>query len=191
MVPVEARQKPTPEDAAGRRGESPSSAFESFFRAHYPEVVRVAQRVVGDVHLAQDVAQDVLVAAHRRFPNPAVGSPERAHAAGWVRVAAVHAGLNALRGGRRRQDRHLRAASRPGHQVTPEEVVLERATQQDVREALGRLPRRSATVLVLRHCGLSYAEVAESMGIGTGHVGTMLRRAEAAFRKEIEDASRT
>jgi len=44
-------------------------------------------------------------------------------------------------------------------------------------------------VLLLRHSGLSYAEVAEAMGVGIGQVGTMLRRGEAALRKEIERAT--
>ena len=45
-------------------------------------------------------------------------------------------------------------------------------------------------MLVLRHSGLSYAEVAEAMGVKVGQVGTMLRRAEASLRKEIEHAPR-
>jgi RNA polymerase sigma-70 factor (ECF subfamily) len=44
-------------------------------------------------------------------------------------------------------------------------------------------------VLLLRHSGLSYAEVAEAMGVGISQVGTMLRRGEAALRKEIERAT--
>jgi RNA polymerase sigma-70 factor (ECF subfamily) len=39
---------------------------------------------------------------------------------------------------------------------------------------------------VLRHSGLSYAEVAEAMNVKVGHVGTMLRRAESALRKELQ-----
>jgi RNA polymerase sigma-70 factor (ECF subfamily) len=46
-------------------------------------------------------------------------------------------------------------------------------------------------VLVLRHSGLSYAEVAEAMDVSAGQVGTMLRRAEAALRKEVEHATRS
>ena len=58
------------------------------------------------------------------------------------------------------------------------------------RQALSRLPRRAATVLVLRHNGLSYAEVAEAMNVKVGYVGTMLRRAESALRKELQNAPR-
>jgi len=54
-----------------------------------------------------------------------------------------------------------------------------------VRRALAKLPHKPATVLVLRASGLSYSEIAESIGVGTGQIGTLLRRAEAALRKEV------
>jgi len=162
------------------------AAFETFFRTHYADVVRIAQSVVGDSHTAQDVAQDVFIAAQQRFPEPSL-SP---HAAAWVRIAAVHSGLNSVRGQRRRDLRQLRTAAAVGP-ASPEELVLERVSRKEVRDALARLPQRAATVLILRHNGLSYAEVADAMSVGIGQVGTMLRRAEAALRKEIERATRS
>lgn len=220
---------------AHSRGESHSGAsggFECFFRAQYPVVVRIAWGVLGDAHLAEDVAQDVMIAARRRFPGldeqfadevgirasrregttrtsgtvrrPGPGGrrgphasrdrrdrrdrrdPDSTeHAAAWVRTAAAHLALNAIRGRRRHDARQQRV--RPGGAAAgPEDVLLDRETDAEVRRALGRLPVRSATVLVLRHSGLSYAEVAAAMGAPVGAVGTMLRRAEAGFRKEIE-----
>ena len=83
------------------------AAFERFFRAQYPVVVRVAYSVVGDSQTAQDVAQDVFIAAQRRYSG--LNGP--GHAAAWVRVAAVHAGLNAVRG-RRRLDARRAACER-------------------------------------------------------------------------------
>lgn len=180
---MESRALSDPESVAER---SSAAEFESFFRAHYPGVVRIAHGVVGDNHAAQDVAQEVFIVAQQRFAFPD-GS---AHAAAWVRVAAVHAGLNAVRGRRRRDRRHLLAGPMPSP-AGPEELVLQHVSRQEVRAALGRLPRRAATVLVLRHSGFSYAEVAESVGVGTGQVGTTLRRAEAALRKEIERGARS
>jgi RNA polymerase sigma factor (sigma-70 family) len=160
--------------------------FEAFFKSNYQAVVGIAQAVVGDVHSAQDVAQDVFIAAERRFGDTANST----HAAAWVRVAAAHSALNAVRGQRRRRLRHIRAAN-PSALMDPEEMVLDRVSQQQVRSALGRLPRRNATVLVLRHSGLSYTEIAELMNVKVGQVGTMLRRSEAALRKEMENAPRT
>jgi RNA polymerase sigma factor (sigma-70 family) len=154
-------------------------AFETFFRDHHRVVVRLAQSVLGDFQAAQDVAQDVFLAAYRRFPS------DYGQAAGWVRVAAVHTALNALRGERRRAERQRRdpgAAAPPG----PEETVIGRESQAEVRRVLSRLPRRTAAVLVLRHGGMSYLEISHALGVKVGHVGTLLRRAESALRKEID-----
>lgn len=170
------------------RGAAQPLGFERFFRDNYAAVVRIAGGVVGDSHAAQDVAQDVFIAAQRRFPDPD-SSPE---AAGWVRVAAVHLSLNSIRGRRRRDRRQLASALRSGAlgQAGAEELALERVSRDEVRAALGRLPQRASTVLLFRHSGLSYAEVASAMGVSIGQVGTMLRRAEASLRKEIESATR-
>src|ERR1700730_12592599 len=50
-------------------GASGSAGFEAFFRGQYRVVVRLAQRVLGAFEGAQDVAQDVFLAAYRRFPG--------------------------------------------------------------------------------------------------------------------------
>jgi RNA polymerase sigma-70 factor (ECF subfamily) len=102
-----------------------------------------------------------------------------------VRAAAAHTSLNAIRGERRRDRRQQECAAAPPPD-SPEESVLAAESRAEVRRALQRLPRRSAAVLVLRHSGLSYAEVAEAMNVSVGHVGTMLRRAESALRKELQ-----
>ena len=55
----------------------------------------------------------------------------------------------------------------------------------NVRAALGTLPQKHAAALVLRHSGLSYAEVAAALSMSPGSVGTTVRRAESALRKEL------
>jgi RNA polymerase sigma-70 factor (ECF subfamily) len=165
-------------------GASVSPGFEVFFRNHYRVVVRLAQSVVGDVQGAQDVAQDVFLAAYRRFPG------DYEQAAGWVRVAAVHTALNTLRSERRR-DRRQRLAQDIGSVPSTEETVIDREARGELRRVLARLPRRSAAVLVMRHGGMSYAEIAESLDVKVGQVGTLLRRAESALRKEMEYATRS
>ncbi len=160
-------------------GDSAVAGFECFFRDHYRTVVRLAYGVVGDSQGAQDVAQDVFLAAYRRFPG------DYEQAAGWVRVAAVHTALNVLRGERRRDRRQLLmqvVSSLP----SAEDTVIDRESRAEVRRVLRRLPRRSAAVLVMRHGGMSYVEIAEALGVNVGNVGTLLRRAESALRKEMD-----
>jgi RNA polymerase sigma-70 factor (ECF subfamily) len=155
-----------------------SSSFEAFYRENYPPVVRLALSVLGRPHAAEDVAQEVFLAAHRRFRGDVDRAP------GWVRVAAVHTALNQIRGERRRDRRHTLAAQADSV-AGPEEAVLEKETRAELRRALSRLPTRSATVLVLRHGGMSYIEIAAALDIKVGQVGTLLRRAEAALRNEM------
>jgi RNA polymerase sigma-70 factor (ECF subfamily) len=163
-----------------------STGFEEFFRTEYPVVVGIAYRILRDAHLAEDVAQDVFIAAQQRFPEP-LGSE---HAQAWVKVATTHASLNAIRASRRRRDRQERALEVTAS-VGPEELALASEEGREVRSALARLPRHAATVLVLRHSGLSYAEIAEAMEVRVGQIGTMLRRAEARFREEVDRAARS
>ncbi|HKW77461.1 MAG TPA: sigma factor-like helix-turn-helix DNA-binding protein, partial [Candidatus Limnocylindria bacterium] len=58
-------------------------------------------------------------------------------------------------------------------------------TRAEVRAALARLPDRSASLLALRYSGLSYEEIAAALGLQRSSIGTLLRRAEDAFRKEV------
>jgi RNA polymerase sigma factor (sigma-70 family) len=67
--------------------------------------------------------------------------------------------------------------------------VEQREESRQVRSALRRLPRKAASVLALRYSGLSYVEVGAALGVGTGQIGTLLRRAEQALRKEMTHAT--
>lgn len=176
VIGLQARHE---ERSERREGGADVAAFECFFREHHRAVVRLAQSVVGDSQRAQDVAQEVFLAAYRRFPG------EYQEAAGWVRVAAVHTALNVVRGERRRDKREL-AVQVATPLPSAEETVIDRERRADVRRVLARLPRRSAAVLVMRHGGMSYLEIADALGVKVGNVGTLLRRAESALRKEID-----
>lgn len=168
------------------RDHTGAAGFERFFRANYGPVVRLASSVLGDHQSAQDVAQEVFLAAHRRFPGGSDGSDG---AAGWVRTAAVHTALNTLRGDRRRERRQSRVLP-VAFSPSAEESVVDEEGRAELRRALGRLPRRSAALLVMRHGGMSYAEIAEALGVKVGQVGTMLRRAESSLCKEMDRATR-
>ena len=149
------------------------------FRRDYRRVVEVAARVLGSPDQAEDVAQDVFLS----FGRTSVPGGE---ARGWLCVAAAHTALNLLRSGRRRAVREetASAANDPVERDVADTVVtLEERSR--VRAALARLPRKQAVALVLRHSGLSYAEVAAALDLSPGSVGTTVRRAESELRKEL------
>lgn len=149
-------------------------------------MVGVANRVLDDPAEAEDVAQEVFWELHRRHPD---GLPL---AGRWLHAAAVHTALNRLRSRRRRERREDLAERqhRGGELGDPEALHLRQAERRQVRAALARLPERKAAVLALRYSGLSYAEVGAALGVGTGQVGTLLRRAEAELAKRLEDMTK-
>jgi RNA polymerase sigma-70 factor (ECF subfamily) len=104
---------------------------------------------------------------------------------GWLSVAAAHTALNHLRSGRRRAVREEAARDDGAASEDVADVVVSLDERRRVRAALARLPRNQAVALVLRHSGLSYAEVAAALGVSPGSVGTTVRRAESALRKEL------
>lgn len=165
-----------------RRPATASDPFEELFMAEYPRVVAIANRVLADRVEAEDVAQEVFLDFHRRHPADA------AYAGSWLHAAAAHTSLNRIRSRKRRERRELADAldrlSRP--EPDPAHAVELAEQRRVVRVALARLRPKAASVLALRYSGLSYAEVGAALGVGTGQVGTLLRRAEQALKKELE-----
>lgn len=155
-----------------------SDGFNSLFRAEYARVVGIAHRVLSDRAEAEDVAQEVFLAFHLKH------SASEDFAPAWLHRAAWHAALNKLRGNRRRAQREVAHAEESDDST---DGLAERALDRRViRDAMERLPEKSAAVLALRYSGLSYVEVASALGVGVGQVGTLLRRAEVKLRQEIE-----
>ena len=153
------------------------SDLEAVFRRDYPRVVAVAARVLGSRDEAEDIAQEVFLS----FGRTSVPAGE---AFGWLSVAAAHTALNHLRTGRRRAAREESTADSA---VEPDvaDAVVTLEERRRVRTALARLPHKQAVALVLRHSGLSYADVAAALDMSPGSVGTTVRRAESALRKEM------
>jgi RNA polymerase sigma factor (sigma-70 family) len=162
------------------RPAAPEDPFDRLFASEYGKVVAVANRVLADRAEAEDVAQEVFLDFHRRH------SPDAGFASAWLHRAAVHTALNRIRSRRRRERRELADSNSRERTVLDPQVMVEiDEDRRQVRSALSRLPKKAASVLALRYSGLSYVEVGAALGVGANQVGTLLRRAEHALRKEM------
>jgi len=106
---------------------------------------------------------------------------------GWLYRVATNRGLNALRARERRARYEQKAGRLTLEEDQPEDPadVLERKQEQaQVRITLGLMKPRSAQLLILRHSGLSYAEIASAIEVSPNSVGTLLARAEREFEEQ-------
>jgi RNA polymerase sigma factor (sigma-70 family) len=178
LLRVRGADRPRTERGVGMSRADVRPDLEDVFRSNYARVVAVAARVLGSRDQAEDVAQEVFLSFGR-------SSVPVGEAGGWLTVAATHTALNLLRSGRRRTTREEAAGDGPTVVPDVAELVITREERSSVRAALARLPHRHAAALVLRHSGLSYAEVAAALDMSPGSVGTTVRRAESVLLKEL------
>ena len=164
--------------------ESQAVGFESLFVQYYPRVSGVLYRLVGDRGLAEELANDVFWKLHRQ---PWLAESD-GNVGGWLCRTATNLGIDHLRAAARRRH-HEEAAGRQaaasGASPDPLADVLRAERAGRVRAVLARLKPAHAQILILRASGLSYKELADSLGIKLGTVGTMLVRAENAFQKRF------
>jgi len=152
--------------------------IETVFRAHYERIARVIARVTGDPARAEELAVEVFLKLWR---TPQAQSEK---AGAWLYRAAVRRGLDELRRRTRwaRYERLLGFVRRTP--ATPEEICAASEDQMRVRRVLAALDSRQAELLLLRSDGLSYGDVALALSLNPASVGTLLSRAQQAFRKE-------
>jgi RNA polymerase sigma-70 factor, ECF subfamily len=151
--------------------------FEQGFHANYARIARAAARIVGDPARAEEVAVE---AFWKLWRTP---QAQGEHAMGWVYRTAIRLALNDLRGHQRRT--HYESQSAPPAAIpTPEEAHAAEQTRERVRRVLAELEPRDAELLLLRHQGLSYEELAAAIEMKASSIGTLLARAQKAFRKE-------
>jgi RNA polymerase sigma-70 factor (ECF subfamily) len=148
------------------------------FRQRFASLWRYLDRLTGDPDLAADLAQGAFVRLYQRGVMP--DDP-----ASWL----VSVAMNAFRDTHRRGVRRAALASAYRDDVVMQavpvdasEAVIADESRAHVRRVLDALPERDRMLLLLRHEGYSYRELAGLVGVSETSVGTLLLRATRAFR---------
>ncbi len=180
------RPKPTPVPLLMPERVSFNRAFKNTFDQHFNSIFRYIDRLSGDPDLAADIAQETFVRLYERgeFPDDIRG---------WLAAVAANLFRDDRRTSRRRlelltsQPSELTMGSPP---IPAETAVLREEQRKAVRSLLNSLPMRDRQLLLLRHEGYSYREIAASLGIAEGSVGTLLMRATEAFSAALREDGR-
>jgi RNA polymerase sigma factor (sigma-70 family) len=160
------------------------SRFEKLYLDHYGRVLAVLFRLTSSRSEAEELSNEVFWKLYRQRlrsnPDGSVG--------GWLYRTATNLGIDALRKSARRHE-HESEAARLAFQSQPSagplDGVLREERRRRVRQVLARLKPAYAQALILRASGFSYHEVAETIGVKRVSVGTLILRAEQAFRKHF------
>lgn len=174
------------EELVARARKGDRAAFAALVRAHQNEVYTLARRLVGDPHLAADIAQEALIRAWRALPR----FRGDAQFSTWLHRITVNTAWT-----------HRKRALR--HRATPIEDVVDLATPPGpdtpevagemlelrgrLRAALDRLPEPQRQVVVMKDVyGWSHAEISKAMGISVTAAKVRLHRARARLARDLE-----
>ena len=162
------------------------SAFNAIVERYQSQVYNVAARILGDRHLAEDIAQETFIKAHRSIDGFRGGSLRA-----WLLRIASNLSLDATRSRKRRPAESFEEASeRPGFFVPsdgpgPEQAALQGELREKIQDCIMTLPDDQRAVLVLVDVqGLTYDEAADAIGSAVGTVKSRLARG----RRRLRDA---
>ena len=148
------------------------SAFGELVRHHRSGVINVVYRMCGDPQLAEDSAQEAFIRAWQKLPGYQPRSPFR----NWLYRIATNVALDTLR--RERDTVDVDKVQLSTRTQGPEDSFDQSERAELVREAVLALPPASRAVLVLREYeGLSYKQIAATLGIPIGTVMSRLNYA--------------
>jgi RNA polymerase sigma-70 factor (ECF subfamily) len=161
------------------------ASFELLFLRHYDRVYGILYRLLGNQSDAEDVAQQVFLKLFHA-PRRIRWQRDEINVAGWLYRVAVNTGYNTLRSQQRRQNWTEKLGWWPFETAAPDPVdIVESSDRQArVRQILADMKPRDAKLLLLRHSGLSYQELAVTLNLAPGSIGSLLTRAERAFAQK-------
>jgi RNA polymerase sigma factor (sigma-70 family) len=160
-------------------------SWEDVVREHSARVYRLAYRLTGNCHDAEDLTQEVFVRVFRSLPTYTPGTFE-----GWLHRITTNLFLDLTRRRQRIRFEGLgeeTAARLRGAEPTPSQAFDDRHLDHDIAAALADLPPEYRAAVVLCDIeGLTYEEIADALGVKLGTVRSRIHRGRAQLRAALE-----
>jgi RNA polymerase sigma-70 factor (ECF subfamily) len=167
-------------------------AFELLMLKYQRKIVRLLSRFVRDPGEVEDVAQEAFIKAYRALPQFRGESAFYT----WLYRIAINTAKNHLAAASRRPSSPTSFENEDGETFdetdnlsdinTPESMMATREIAETVNLAIEALPEELRTAIVLREIeGMSYEDIAESMGCPIGTVRSRIFRAREAIAAKL------
>ncbi len=178
---------PARQDVHGDVQEAPAwvpPTWEEIVEQHSARVYRLAYRLTGNPHDAEDLTHDVFIRVFRSLHSYQPGTFE-----GWLHRITTNVFLDKMRRKQRIRFDALseeRAARLPTREAGPEAMYDATHFDDDVQRALDALsPDFRAAVVLCDIEGLSYEEIATTLGVKLGTVRSRIHRGRAQLREAL------
>ena len=184
----DADPQPTSASDSGDFGDSGpwiAPSWDDVVRTHSTRVYRLAYRLTGNPHDAEDLTQEVFVRVFRSLSSYTPGTFE-----GWLHRITTNLFLDSARRRQRIRFEGLGqdvAGRLPGGDPSPADAFDERHLDGDIQAALRDLaPEYRAAVVLCDIEGLSYEEIAAALDVKLGTVRSRIHRGRAQLRTALE-----
>ena len=164
-----------------RAKQNDKDAMEELFRFSYPVLLGALVRIIGDVSVAEDIAQEAVLRAiinlERYLP--------RAKFSTWLITIALNIYKNRLR--TKAREVPIESAGKTDSEAdSAEDLALQRLAVDEAASLLEALSPEKRQVFVLRHYyGFKYREIADAIGCPIGTVRSRLHDSVSMLEREI------
>ncbi len=164
------------EPQTGARALPLQETFLAFYRREYPKMVAIAAAVSGNRAIAEDLAQEAMLRAHRHWNR--ISAYDRPGA--WTRRATINLSLSATKRASAELKRMLRLAG-PSTLPPPE------ATDDHIWRAVAKLPRNQRAAIALHYLeDRPIDEIAEILQIAVATARVHLHRGRRALAVTLD-----
>ncbi len=162
-------------------------ALAEIYRRHSGPVFALAQRLLRNRGLAEDVVQEVFV---KLWSSPDKFDPQRGSLRSYLIMQAHGRAIDILRSEdsrRRRENREAETA--PLANPSPETEIEGLAVNEEVRKAVWQLPESERSAIMLSYfAGKTYREVAQLLAVPEGTIKSRIRSGLHRLRSSLADA---
>lgn len=180
----------TEEELIAKAARGDQDAFAQLLELHQGKVYGLTLRLTGSPEDAMELTQETFFNAWRGLPN----FHGQSKFSTWLYRLATNAAIDFLRREKRRRamttvslspdDGEAPALEIPDRRFTPQDELERQELRQAIQRGMAQLSDEHRQVLTLREfSGLSYAEIAQVLGIEEGTVKSRIARARLALRK--------